>query len=347
MGFLDALRGVAVGLVVLQHIGQHTSSAFRELCTDWVQLGQLGVMVFFLCSGFIIPATIERNDSLKTFWISRFFRLYPLYWLSLLGAGALAVAGTAVQGGLTARDWAANATMVQALLGSPHAIGVYWSLAFEMVFYLAISGLFLLGVHRRSVQLALAAAGGAMALSAGCALVLDRPVPLGVFDLVTMFTGTVLYRCYAGIVPRQKAALCVGVSLLSGAVVLWAGLHGHEDATELGARSLRPMALAWLGAYLVFCVGAVLWHRGAPRLLRRLGLISYSVYLMQGLVFVAIPATSRPWLTAATWAVVIVALSTVTYAVVERPAIARGRVLVARVLAHRETASSPVPVSSL
>src|SRR5437868_796900 len=100
MAFLDALRGIAVGLVVVQHIGQLTSPRFRDLSTDWAQLGQMGVMVFFLCSGFIIPATLERNDSLATFWVSRFFRLYPLYWLSLLGAGLAAATGAALARGL-------------------------------------------------------------------------------------------------------------------------------------------------------------------------------------------------------------------------------------------------------
>jgi len=342
MAFLDALRGVAVGLVVVQHIGQLTSGRFRDFSTHSAQLGQMGVMVFFLCSGFIIPATLERNDSLATFWVSRFFRLYPLYWLSLLGAGLLAAGGAVIAVGLGPRDWAANVTMVQGFLGSPHAIGVYWSLAYELVFYVAVSVLFLLGVHRRSVALSVAAASLALLATAACELVLDRPVPLATFCLVTMFTGTVLYRFHAGVVPLRTAALCTAYSLLSGAVVLWTALHGAEDPSLLGARSLVPMAVAWGGAYAIFCAGAWAWHRRAPGALRRLGLISYSVYLMQGLVFVAVPVSPRPWLSAALWASGVVVVSTVTYAVVERPAIASGRRIVAGLLARRaENSEAP------
>ncbi|MBX6766364.1 MAG: acyltransferase, partial [Actinomadura rubrobrunea] len=40
--------------------------------------GHYGVLVFFLVSGYIVPASLERHGSVRAFWISRFFRLYPL-----------------------------------------------------------------------------------------------------------------------------------------------------------------------------------------------------------------------------------------------------------------------------
>ena len=78
LDFLDGLRGIAVALVLLQHIGELTVPAIERLTSSTVQLGQFGVMVFFLCSGFIIPASLERSHcasgrgaALRTFWISR------------------------------------------------------------------------------------------------------------------------------------------------------------------------------------------------------------------------------------------------------------------------------------
>ena len=62
LDFLDALRGLAVGLVLLQHVGELASPVVRDLAEQGVQLGQLGVMLFFLCSGFIIPASLERGS---------------------------------------------------------------------------------------------------------------------------------------------------------------------------------------------------------------------------------------------------------------------------------------------
>src|SRR3954462_14587858 len=101
LDFLDALRGVAVCLVLLQHLGELLFPAVGRLSTHGVQLGQLGVTVFFLCSGFIIPAGEDggppgrgRRAAVAGFWPGRLFRLCPLYWLSLAGAAVLAVAGT-------------------------------------------------------------------------------------------------------------------------------------------------------------------------------------------------------------------------------------------------------------
>lgn len=336
MEFLDALRGVAVALVVLQHVAQHASVGFRHFSTAHLQLGQLGVMVFFLCSGFIIPASLERNGSLATFWVSRFFRLYPLYWLSLLAALVLAVAGRHVVPGLRPLDWVVNATMLQAFLGSPDAIGVYWTLAFEMAFYLSVSVLFLLAWHRRSVLLALLAAAVCLTAALGFRLLLDRGAPLGLFCLVTMFTGTVVHRVRAGTVRRGVAAGCVAFSLLAGMVLLWTTLHGHEDPSKLGARSVVPMASAWVGAYLVFGAGLAAWGRKAPGPLQWLGKISYSVYLMQGIVYVGVPAVHSRWLTALAWVVVTVLASAVTYEVVERHAIAAGRRVVRRLVARAQ-----------
>lgn len=47
---------------------------------DW---GRFGVVLFFLISGFIIPNSLKPGSSLSRFFISRVFRLYPVYWVVL------------------------------------------------------------------------------------------------------------------------------------------------------------------------------------------------------------------------------------------------------------------------
>ena len=46
-------------------------------------LGRAGVLCFLIVSGFIIPASIEQGGSNVRFWMRRFFRLFPTYWLSI------------------------------------------------------------------------------------------------------------------------------------------------------------------------------------------------------------------------------------------------------------------------
>jgi peptidoglycan/LPS O-acetylase OafA/YrhL len=344
LDFLDALRGVAVCLVLLQHLGELLFPAVGRFSAHGVQLGQLGVMVFFLCSGFIIPASLERGGpgrsrraALAGFWRSRLLRLYPLYWLSLAGAAVLAIAGTyAPAGPMTGGDWLVNATMLQALAGSPHALPLYWTLGFEMVFYLTLSALFLVGWHRHSVALSLAASAGCVVAAVAAEPLLGRSAPLGLFCLATMFTGTVFFRWHARTVRLRSLILCVGSALTAGTTMLGAA------ALQPGARDVLPLLTAWLGAYAIFCTALALRSRAVPRWLRRLGTISFSVYLVQALVLLAVPALPSPALTAALWVAVTVAVSEGTYRFVEQPAVRLGRRLAGPAPTARPLAASPV-----
>jgi peptidoglycan/LPS O-acetylase OafA/YrhL len=343
LDFLDGLRGVAVGLVLLQHIGELTVPAVRSLTSETVQLGQFGVMVFFLCSGFIIPATLERARSrpgrapaLRDFWISRVFRLYPLYWLSLAGAGLLVAVGRYVpEHPLSPGDWLANAAMLQLPAGAPHALGLYWTLAFELIFYLAVSLLFVLGLHRRSVGLSLAASAACLGAAALVQPLLGRPAPLGLFCLATMFLGTVFHRWHTGDVRLPTLAACVAATLGSGITLL---VSSRAGLPADGAAFL-PMLTAWVGAYAVFCAGVALRRRRVPAWLRRLGTISYSVYLVQALVLIAVPAPASPVLAALLWAALVIGASELTYRFVEQPAIRLGRRVAA---GHPGTQAQPV-----
>jgi peptidoglycan/LPS O-acetylase OafA/YrhL len=340
LGVLDVLRGVAVLLVLAQHVGELVHPALTHAVSGRaVQVGQAGVMLFFLCSGFIIPTSLERLGSLRRFWTRRVLRLYPLYWTSLVVALLLTLAGAYPRGStLTPADWIANVTMVQGFAGRTDAVGLYWSLAWEMAFYLAMSALFVIGLHRRSTGLSIACSAGAAAVAAGAA-VLGRAdvVPVGTVSFVLMFLGTVWYRWFAGEI-RLRALVGAVVAAVVGTGVVAFALLGAEDPTGTGALARGPMLAAWWSSIAVFGVGVVLARRGAtgPRWLRHVGVISYSIYLLQGLVLGALPLEGvAPGVRALAWVVLVVALSELTFRVVERPAIRLGR---------RVTAARPDPV---
>jgi peptidoglycan/LPS O-acetylase OafA/YrhL len=334
LDFLDALRGVAVALVLVQHVGERLFPAVREFGAHVAQLGQLGVVVFFLCSGFIIPASLERPGDggraarLRSFWRSRFFRLYPIYWLSLAGALLLTGLGRGTAAGvLHTGGWLANATMLQGLAGVPHALGIYWTLTYELLFYIGASLLYLAGLHRRSVAVSLAGAGACLAAAVLSGPVLHRPAPLAVFCLATMFTGTVFHRWHSGATSLRALAGCLAATLGAGAVLLLSSLRAGAPGDPEGTRSLVPMLVAWTAAYALFCAGVLLRNRRLPRVLPFLGRISYSAYLMHALVLLTVPALPWPALTAAVWIAVTVLVSTLTHRLIELPAVRLGRAL--------------------
>src|SRR5579872_736183 len=81
LAWLDAMRGFAALCVVFDHSSYHVLTSLRGFLYHWFDFGQYGVFVFFLVSGYIIPASLERKGSVRGFWTGRVFRLYPPYIL--------------------------------------------------------------------------------------------------------------------------------------------------------------------------------------------------------------------------------------------------------------------------
>jgi peptidoglycan/LPS O-acetylase OafA/YrhL len=81
---LDGLRGIAVLIVMVYHL------EFLLPALDlWVSGGFLGVDVFFVLSGFLITSVLlkeydkTQKINLWRFYLRRFLRLMPAYWLFL------------------------------------------------------------------------------------------------------------------------------------------------------------------------------------------------------------------------------------------------------------------------
>src|SRR6201989_1119991 len=90
LAWLDVLRGLAALAVVFDHISYYVLQHVRHIVYQWFDPGNYGVFVFFIISGYIVPASLERKGSVRTFWVSRLFRLYPLYLLAVTLALVLA-----------------------------------------------------------------------------------------------------------------------------------------------------------------------------------------------------------------------------------------------------------------
>ena len=167
LAWLDALRGFAALCVVFDHGSTLVLQHVRLDVYQWFNAGQYGVFVFFLVSGYIIPASLERKGSVRGFWVSRGFRLYPLY---ILGIGISLLAWKTGLGPIHGADtqlktWVYSLPfMMSNMLDGANVPNVIWTLSFEMVFYFLLSALFTFRVHRHSGGYALTAAIGALAL---------------------------------------------------------------------------------------------------------------------------------------------------------------------------------------
>jgi peptidoglycan/LPS O-acetylase OafA/YrhL len=167
LAWLDVLRGLAALAVVFNHFGYFVPPRLNHPVYQWVNPGDYGVFVFFLISGYIVPASLERKGSVRTFWVSRLFRLYPLYLLAVAIAVALYVVhvgGLRGEGADPETSALSQMLMMSNVLAGQNLPNVVWSLSYEMIFYLLLTALFMARVHKRSSRYALAFAAAAVAL---------------------------------------------------------------------------------------------------------------------------------------------------------------------------------------
>lgn len=312
LGWIDALRGYAAAVVLLFHLGPWLLGAETHLAVFRVlDLGKYAVLLFFLVSGYLIPASLERHGSLRRFWITRLFRIYPVY---LAAIAALVVTSAAVPQVLrSVSGLLGHATMLTDLLGLRGALRPFWTLTYEMVFYLVVAGLFAWRLHRHGAVVA----GGL----AAAAMLLPLPLLEGLLarrHLAVALAAVTLAVVVAGLTRRHTRTVGAAGLLLvvvavnahpgSGSTVtssrqgllLLATMFAGAALRELPSRSSVLALVAVLlglasvvqatvvvGVVITFAAFFALRERPFPRALTALGTISYSLYLTHVVVLQA------------------------------------------------------------
>ncbi len=167
LGWLDVLRGVAALAVVFDHTSYYALQHVRTLIYQWFDPGNYGVFVFFLVSGYIVPALLERKGSVRTFWVSRLFRLYPLYLLVVAIAVAFYLTNVGSARGEASDpvgSFLSQLLLMSNVLSGQNLPNVVWSLSYEMIFYLLLTALFIARAHKRSSWYALGFAVAAVVI---------------------------------------------------------------------------------------------------------------------------------------------------------------------------------------
>ncbi|TDC82159.1 acyltransferase [Actinomadura sp. 7K507] len=285
LGWLDALRGGAALAVALHHATYVYLPNLRVQLADWFDPGVYGVLVFFLVSGYIVPASLERRGSVRGFWIGRFFRIYPLLAVTCVLAVLPFLLGVlGLRAGLERYSPAtavlAHMTMLQDLLDVPNAMNVLWTLSYEMAFYLLIVALFVVGKHRRSasaaavltvvslVAVALTASGLLTGAYAPTAL-LSRTAGTGP---VVAVTAAALVVAVAAAMSKHPAPRVAG-GLLGGLIALvLVTVNGRVGAWE----GLIMLAIMFMGTAV---------HRAEHgEITRRKGAVTAAVVLVGAVV---------------------------------------------------------------
>lgn len=292
--FLDALRAAAAWLVVWDHL----LCAYPERwklpmpLVDWVNahvnqplgiiqnFGWYGVCLFFLISGFVITHA-ALHESPRAFVVRRLFRIYPMVAVALaLGllleppTRALATPESVLAALLLVNYWISPQVVL---------IGVAWTLAVEMLFYALILATHALG-RRPALRLALLLGLVSLALAFcrefGPHFFL---VAATAAYLPFLLVGQLMY-----VVGHQRA-VGVKAGLLLGVAVYAVMLQGLREVHTVFLPLDNSYLITFAWSLCTFLLAWRLEERLRPgRATRLLADTSYSLYLLHGIVGVAV-----------------------------------------------------------
>ena len=252
---LDGVRGVAVALVVLAHLGP---------AGGW-GAGSIGVGVFFTLSGFLITTLLLEEHgrtggvALGSFWKRRARRLLPALGLLLVVWFAVERRpGPVIAGALYGSNYARLAGL------DVTGIGHLWSLAVEEHFYVLWPLLFI-AVRRDPLRIV----AGLYAVLFVWRLVAWQIDPARVQFATDTRAGGILAGCLLAYwvqqhgLPRLPRWALLASIALAGALWAWGTPEPWFELETL-------VGLVWICA-------AMTWV--PPRPVIRLGMVSYGVYL--------------------------------------------------------------------
>jgi peptidoglycan/LPS O-acetylase OafA/YrhL len=164
IAFANSLRGIAAFMVMLAHyvvMFNYLKGAYggftklpaepfprlRHAIYFWIpglDYGALGVAIFFLVSGFVIPFSLDRYGTdlrgARAFFVARFYRLWPTYTLGVLVTiVVLLLIGVIAHfpEQFKPRDLFWQLTLYRDWVGGSREVtGVAWTLEVEAKFYL-------------------------------------------------------------------------------------------------------------------------------------------------------------------------------------------------------------------
>ena len=239
LAWLDALRGFAALCVVYEHFGARVFPAVHAQVLSVFDPGLYGVLLFFLISGYVVPGSLERTGSLRSFWTGRLFRLFPLFGFVIVILLVLHAFGLASLNGTNQNAAAAvfsHLLMLSDLLGGPNLLVVIWTLSYEMVFYLLLTALFTAGLHRRSGELSVTFGTGALVLGGLLPAAWLSRHWLGLTQVALMADGLILGGLTIALVTRGlPRALGAWVAACTALILVVLNEHksGYEGLTIL------------------------------------------------------------------------------------------------------------------
>lgn len=337
--FITGLRAIAATMVVMIHTGAFAD--FGAIGNAITYAGKYGVDIFFVISGFTIAKTFTEANDYRSYLTRRMMRILPLYWLVisiamifyLTGAFSMPSAMQDIKSLSYLYNYVLHLSMLSYLdyRVANSVLSVEWTIPIEVFWYVCLPPLIYFGkTIPRAIGIMLIMLIITAVLTYVSKQVFGTSQPIKWSPIAhghLFFLGAASYYLR----DRLKSVTSLRPKIwISGAVILFtlAMVVEFRGRSELLAFSTAVMII-WVTPVRAAWVTKPLTAR--PMLF--LGSISYSIYLIHILVlhmfsdFAMLPTSGIGKFLLVY--VVTVAVSTVTYLLVEKPTNQLGRRMVA------------------
>jgi peptidoglycan/LPS O-acetylase OafA/YrhL len=302
---LDGLRAISIALVLIGHGLATIPASFRpDYLAPYLGNATLGVMTFFVVSGFLITHLLRQEWGatgtlrLKAFYARRILRIFPALYAYLLVLTLIRIAGW------IDTTWADLGVAGTFLTNYKHAfpiptnddywfVGHFWTLSLEEQFYLFWPATILAFGIRRAPRIALGIvlatplvrvvtyflwpeARGQLGL-----MLHTAADPIMVGCLAALWQGEPSFEAVLRRFSRSYVALAASLFLLFASPWLASQFQGMYSMTV--GMSLNSIAIAYIMLWVIrHPEHAVVRFLSTP-VVRHVGVLSYSLYLWQQL----------------------------------------------------------------
>jgi peptidoglycan/LPS O-acetylase OafA/YrhL len=299
---LDGIRGIAIIMVLLWHYGNNQVIYELNLFTKYFRIASSmfwsGVDLFFVLSGFLIGRILLNNrdtrNYFRTFYIRRIFRIFPLYYLSIVAFFLLHSWGLENTFVWLMKDpfpfWTyalfiQNFAMSNALHYGPSWLGITWSLAIEEQFYLILPLVIFLIADIRLVYLLLMAVLLAFVYRILYPGITSHVSLIGRIDTLAsgvLLAYVALNKEILNCLTKNKKIIYIVFAILLFGVIVFSAIY-YDD--------YKSYVYSWLTLlYTLFILIPLIDQNSfissmlRNRILKQIGILSFGIYLYHQLI---------------------------------------------------------------
>lgn len=356
IAFVQILRGISALLVVWAHLSGYwlyldqSSSPLQDFWRNWVtgpfhlfeNGGHLGVLLFFLISGFIISHA-SRSETRLSFVLKRILRIFPALIFATILTFAI-VASIKILGlpllGLTDAgplQWLESAFLLDGFIHPQLLLSVTWTLPIEIAFY-ALVGILLHTQKSLPLQTTLLFSGVWVVLAL-FSLNASTDWKQLAFSQTIYYLGWLIVGRVAYLAYEKEVGVLDALLISTGLLTLFCAFMEYQSPgylLEPGGWAGFPPVFTYGLSVLIFLSMLRANPSHVPKAFDFLGNISYSLYLVHlpvGFFVLSVGNAVGMDIVLSTFLAIIISIlvSFLSYRWIERPAGKLARYIVGRI----------------